>query len=107
MSADPRASGCAGHVRDYRGGFLATSDRSQIRVRLLAPDGRRGHASAIAEAEKRGAVKALRMADDRLLTERDELRAVRARHGWPMGVEDAARTVRSLADHIESGEVTL
>jgi hypothetical protein len=60
-----------------------------------------------AEAEKRGAVKALRMADDRLLTERDELRAVRARHGWPMGVEDAARTVRSLADRIESGEVTL
>jgi hypothetical protein len=62
---------------------------------------------ALAEAEKRVAVKVLRMADDRLLTERDELRSVRARHDWPMGVEDAARTVRSLARRIESGEVTL
>lgn len=63
----------------------------------------------VAEAEKRGAAKALAKADDDLLNLRDALREKRggSHTRWPLGVEDAAFNVRVLARRIESGEVTL
>jgi hypothetical protein len=82
---------------------------AEVKVRLLAgevfdftEDGRPIDWDAMVDdAEQRGAVKALREADAALLDLRDSLRHKRERHSWPMGVEDAARKVRSLADAAE------
>jgi hypothetical protein len=60
-----------------------------------------------AQMARAAVVEALREAADQLVIERDALREKRHGYTWPRGVEDAARTVRSLADGIKSGEVPL